>query len=254
LKPTASGGTAKKRMAKFVGLAHWTCSLLAYVATWLTEHSRQNVGAAGSSSAAPEPKKAGHALAARAEAFSHRSTGTTPLGGAHQATAGERSALPLTSGHAAIERGTSDPHPLNARVARLGWALPSAAGLALASACMVVDAPLNAGMSSCKSQTQSRLYFGLDAPGGRVPDASWSEFVDRTVTPRFPQGLTLLEGRGQWRDAKGVTLKESSRVIEIVHADTVEERQALSEIVGDYKARFHQESVLLTQATVRACF
>lgn len=130
----------------------------------------------------------------------------------------------------------------------------AAAALALVAACTPPpERPSSLQISTCTAQTQSRLYFGLDTPDGPVPDAAWEEFVDGVVTPRFAQGMTLLEARGQWRDAQGVTAKEKSRVIELVHADTAADRQALSEIVSAYKARFRQEAVLMTQASVRAC-
>lgn len=35
-------------------------------------------------------------------------------------------------------------------------------------------------------------------------------FIDRTVTPAFPDGLTVQEGRGQWRDSNGVIERERS--------------------------------------------
>jgi hypothetical protein len=107
--------------------------------------------------------------------------------------------------------------------------------------------------ASCTPQLQTRLYLGLDTPTGPVHDADWQRFVDDVVTPRFSDGLTVLEARGQWRDAHGVTTREASRVIEIVHGDAVAQQQKLAEIAGHYKARFRQQAVLLTQASVRAC-
>lgn len=127
--------------------------------------------------------------------------------------------------------------------------------LLLAGACASTpERPIPLPVANCTHQVQSRLYFGLDTPDGPVTDTAWEAFVDGVVTPRFAQGLTIFEARGQWRDAKGATAKEGSRVIELVHADSAEQRQALNEIVSTYKARFRQEAVLLTQTPVRACF
>ena len=36
------------------------------------------------------------------------------------------------------------------------------------------------------------------------------DFVDRQVTPAFPDGLTVQDGRGQWRDRNGVIERERS--------------------------------------------
>ncbi len=97
-----------------------------------------------------------------------------------------------------------------------------------------------------------RLYFGLAMPGGAVGEDEWGAFVDAEITPRFPGGLTIIEARGQWRGADGRLLRESTRVVEIVHDGGAE--AALGEIVSRYKARFRQESVLRTSAPARACF
>ena len=40
-------------------------------------------------------------------------------------------------------------------------------------------------------------------------DAAWDAFLADTVTPRFPDGLTVLDARGQWRDSEGLIGKEA---------------------------------------------
>ncbi|MFI9829948.1 DUF3574 domain-containing protein [Streptomyces sp. NPDC051913] len=35
-------------------------------------------------------------------------------------------------------------------------------------------------------------------------------FVDKEVTPDFPDGLTVQNGRGQWRDASGKTFGQEA--------------------------------------------
>lgn len=45
---------------------------------------------------------------------------------------------------------------------------------------------------------RTELYFGTGRPDGSVvSDAEFQQFVDIQVTPRFPDGLTLLAGYGQ---------------------------------------------------------
>jgi hypothetical protein len=43
---------------------------------------------------------------------------------------------------------------------------------------------------------RTELFFGLSRPGGRITERQFERFVDAEVTPRFPDGLTLLSGRG----------------------------------------------------------
>jgi hypothetical protein len=127
--------------------------------------------------------------------------------------------------------------------------------LAFLASCAPSDAPyLPHRLSTCTPQVQSRLYFGLVTPEGPLGDAQWQAFIDDVVTPRFGDGLTVLDARGQWRDARsGATTREASRVVEIVHADAPQRQRELAEIATHYKARFRQQAVLVTQAPVRAC-
>ena len=48
------------------------------------------------------------------------------------------------------------------------------------------------------------LYFGTAKPDGVVSPADWARFLESTVTPRFPQGLTSSRTSGQWRGADRV--------------------------------------------------
>ncbi len=57
---------------------------------------------------------------------------------------------------------------------------------------------------------RTELYFGTAREGGAVTDAEFKDFVDNHVTPRFPDGLTLLKGDGQFRGADDVVIKERS--------------------------------------------
>src|SRR5260370_41214423 len=48
----------------------------------------------------------------------------------------------------------------------------------------------------------TKLYFGLGLagqPSQGISEASWRDFLDREVTPRFPSGLSVLDAYGQWQ-------------------------------------------------------
>ena len=65
------------------------------------------------------------------------------------------------------------------------------AALALATAACATPAALDTAQAPlCSQRVQTRLFFGLEAPDGRVPDTAWQAFVDEAVTPRFGEGLT----------------------------------------------------------------
>src|ERR1700694_3145512 len=58
---------------------------------------------------------------------------------------------------------------------------------------------------SCHGTQQPKmvaeLMFGRDI-GNRVGvgESAWARFVAREMTPRFPDGLTITDAIGQWRD------------------------------------------------------
>lgn len=109
--------------------------------------------------------------------------------------------------------------------------------------------------ASCADRVHDRLFFGLRTPDGVVSDADWTRFLADTVTPLFPDGLTVVNATGQWRGAgdRAVTV-EPSRVVEITHGDSPEANRNIKDIVRAYKRRFRQDSVMRTRARMEACF
>jgi hypothetical protein len=95
---------------------------------------------------------------------------------------------------------------------------------------------------------RTELYFGTLRPNGSfVTDAEFQLFVDLQVTPRFPDGLTLLTGYGQFKNSAGVINKERSHVLILFYPPQMRDASKLiQEIREIYKAMFQQESVLRT--------
>ncbi|HEY0437853.1 MAG TPA: DUF3574 domain-containing protein, partial [Phenylobacterium sp.] len=51
----------------------------------------------------------------------------------------------------------------------------------------------------------AQLFFGRNIAGQpEVSEADFRKFVDEELTPRFPDGLTVLDGGGQWRGKQDV--------------------------------------------------
>jgi hypothetical protein len=88
------------------------------------------------------------------------------------------------------------------------------------------------------------VYFGTARPGGTVSRKEWTDFLRTSVTPRFPDGLTVWEATGQWRAGDGTLLREPSFVLNLVHADDATSEASVSALRDEYKSRFHQESTL----------
>lgn len=99
--------------------------------------------------------------------------------------------------------------------------------------------------------TADLLYFGTAKPGGgEVSAQEWAQFLERTVTPRFPQGLSVWPAAGQWRGDDGTIVREASQVLNLLHAGDARSEQAVQEIVGAYKTQFRQEAVLRVRSRV----
>lgn len=102
---------------------------------------------------------------------------------------------------------------------------------------------------------RTELIFGLGLKDGGTVDAkTWQEFLDAEVTPRFPDGLTVVDGAGQWRDAAGKVTAESSKILILYHPPDPSTGPKLEAIRAAYQARFHQESVLRATSSAKVSF
>jgi hypothetical protein len=79
-----------------------------------------------------------------------------------------------------------------------------------------------------------------------VLEEEFRAFIDDEVTPRFPDGLTLLKGDGQFRGSDGVIVKEQSFVLVLLYPSDsyAESSRRIERIRRLYVKRFQQESVL----------
>lgn len=90
-----------------------------------------------------------------------------------------------------------------------------------------------------------RMYFGRNIPGGgTVSDSAWKVFLAEVVTPRFPDGFTVLRSEGQWRGADGAIDREEGFVLEVHHRRGLPPDSTFAAIGTEYCRRFRQEAVL----------
>jgi hypothetical protein len=100
--------------------------------------------------------------------------------------------------------------------------------------------------------TQAELFFGRSLPsGGEVSEAEWQRFVDDEITPRFPDGLTIMDAQGQWKDTSGIVRERAKHLLILLPGG---DTGKLDAVRAAYKSRFHQEAVLLVDSTVCASF
>ena len=125
--------------------------------------------------------------------------------------------------------------------------------IAVLAAGLAACAPAKQEVGACTQGSVSRMYLGQDTPSGAVTPAQWQRFVIEAVTPRFPDGFTVLAAHGQWRAADGAVRQEDTLVLEIVHDDGPLLRSRVRAIAEEYKRRFAQEGVLVTRSPLMRC-
>lgn len=100
------------------------------------------------------------------------------------------------------------------------------------------------GACAAPGQVQSTLFLGRSIPGGgEVDDAALTRFVAEEIVPRLPDGFTLLDGTGFWRDGTtGATIRERTVLLVVLHPPQA--RGVVEAIASAYAARFGQQAVL----------
>jgi hypothetical protein len=103
--------------------------------------------------------------------------------------------------------------------------------------------------------TKFELFFGGNIDrGGGVAEQDWARFLTDEVTPRFPDGFTVLEAAGQWRNPAGMIIAEQSRNLVVIVRDASSALPKITAIRDVYKMRFMQDSVLFVQSQICAGF
>jgi len=108
---------------------------------------------------------------------------------------------------------------------------------------------------------RSELYFGVGKEANEtdeqpvVGEAEWRAFLDQEVTPRFPDGLTVIDAYGQWL-FRGRTEPNRlpSKILLILHENTAERRNDIEAIRLAFKQLSGHQSVLWASSPVDVSF
>ena len=123
--------------------------------------------------------------------------------------------------------------------------------LAFLLAASVVSCPL----PSEQKMVEAQLFFGRDiADSAPVSDAQWAEFEAGVIARNFPDGFTVSDGDGEWRDPKSLKVVHEPSKILLVAAKPAGLKEKIEDVVAAYKARFHQQSVGVITREVCAAF
>lgn len=104
-----------------------------------------------------------------------------------------------------------------------------------------------------KPALELNLYFGRDRQGrGEVSEVEWATFLAQEVTPRFPDGLSVINVAGQSRDVAGPVGRERTKLLVVVVFDAPAHQAKVRAIVEAYNRRFGQHGVFRTEHMVCA--
>ena len=89
------------------------------------------------------------------------------------------------------------------------------------------------------------LFFGLDdSAGNRVSESEWQAFLEDTITPRFPAGLTVIDVKGQWQEPNGGIQRENTiLVLGLLDPPDGDGLRLINEISAEFVSRFNQDPV-----------
>jgi hypothetical protein len=106
------------------------------------------------------------------------------------------------------------------------------------------------------AMTEAELMFGRDIPGGgTVSDADWKTFVDEVLAEAFPDGFTVSDAEGTWRDAKtGAAVREKSKLVFVDGRADAALAGKLQRVTDVYRKRFRQDAVGIVTREVCAAF
>jgi hypothetical protein len=105
--------------------------------------------------------------------------------------------------------------------------------------------PYTCLLSAEQRMLVAELFFGRNVKGrDPLSDAEWAEFAAQSITPNFPDGFTVFDGEGQWRNPQtGKIAGDRTKILLVAARREPDLAQRLSAVIDAYKARFHQQSV-----------
>ena len=102
---------------------------------------------------------------------------------------------------------------------------------------------------------EHRMFFGRGSGEvERVSDTDWERLLAEVLTPRFPDGLAVMDGRDSGARTGPIIHIERTKVVVILTPREASVSAKLHEISDEYKRLFNQGLVLITSEDSCAAF
>ncbi|TAJ70509.1 MAG: DUF3574 domain-containing protein [Phenylobacterium sp.] len=106
-----------------------------------------------------------------------------------------------------------------------------------------MSAPKPQGCPAGQAQLRTaQLFLGVQAPAG---DRDLRRFVDQEVTPRFPDGVTVVDGGGQWKGSENRMIREASKMVLVVLPAGGDSHRKVEAVRTAYRSKFKREPVVI---------
>ena len=106
-----------------------------------------------------------------------------------------------------------------------------------------------------RAMFRTELIFGLSREDGEaISEKQWQQFVDDAVAVWFPNGFTIIDGVGRWRNLSGKIVDERSKILLILHEGDEKTMRKLDEVRSLYGQRFGQQAVIRESTRVWVAF
>ena len=93
--------------------------------------------------------------------------------------------------------------------------------------------------------TVVELFFGRDIPGrGPLTDSEWAAFAASVIAKEFPDGFTVTDGDGEWRDpATQSVTHERTKILTVALPPSPDLASRVSRVRDAYRRLHRQTSV-----------
>ena len=100
-------------------------------------------------------------------------------------------------------------------------------------------------LDSLQPMARVELFFGRDIPGREpLTEREWSDFAASVIAKEFPDGFTVMEGDGEWRDpAMQRITHERSKILIVAAPKSSDLASRVVRVRDAYRRMYRQTSV-----------
>ena len=90
----------------------------------------------------------------------------------------------------------------------------------------------------------AQLFLGAK-DAGALNDRDLRRFVEQEVTPRFPDGVTVVDGGDQWKGSENKMIRDAAKVVLVVLPAGGDTHRKVEAVRTAYRSKFKQNPVVV---------